>query len=337
MRELKFLKTTALSVDTSYVKPYVTDVTGRLFFSQKYTGVRIPGSASYPSFRYRPNTRLTLGVGVTYRSVSLNFAYGLPLLNDDNAIKGKTRYIDLQGHFYPRKFAIDFFGQFYKGYYLSPENFVPGYPGYFIRPDLRVRMVGLAAYYVFNNHRFSYRASMIQNERQIKSAGTFLIGGEFFYGTLHSDSVLVPAPIADQYPQSEVNRLRFAKIGPGIGYAYTFVYKKHWFATGSITINPSIDFIRENTIGNTYRDNFSISLNYMTRLAVGYNSRRWIYTASWIENTVVMKGSYNVANYKINTGVYRVTIARRFSVNRKTKKMLNPADKIIDAPKKIMQ
>lgn len=308
-------------VDTNYIKPYAEELTGRFFLSQKYTSFKVPGSADYPSFRYRPNTTLNVGIGATYRSFSLNLAYGLAVLNNDEAIRGRTKYLDLQGHFYTRKIAIDFFGQFYKGYYISTQNFVPGYAGYFLRPDLRVRMVGLSGYYVFNNKRFSYRASMIQNERQTKSAGTFLIGGESYYGTVQSDFQLIPSEIAAHYPQGDVNRLRFGKVGVGLGYAYTYVLEEHWFATGSVTLNPSLDFVREET-PRDYKESFGISLNYMTRLAVGYNARRWIYTASWINNTVTMQGSYNEANYNISTGNYRFTVARRFTLSKKQKAIL---------------
>jgi hypothetical protein len=336
MQVPKFLQAHTDNVDSNYINPYTKDLTGRLFLSNKYSRVKIPGSANHPSFTYMPNTKLAIGIGATYHSFTFNLAYGTPLLNAGKAQKGKTTYLDLQGHIYSRKFAVDFLGQLYKGYYISPQNFVPGYSSFFLRPDLRVRLVGLAAYYIFNNKEFSYRASMIQSERQLKSAGTFLLGGELCYGIVKGDAPLIPLQISEQYPQGAVNRLRFAKIGPSFGYAYTFVYDSHWFATGSITINASLDFIRENTI-ITYRNHFAVSPDYMTRLAIGYNSRRWIYTASWVNTTAVMKGSYNDANYKISSGNYRLTVAHRFTLNRKAKKMMKPADKFIDATKKLIQ
>ena len=325
------------NVDSNYVKPYEEDLTGRFFFSRKYTSLYIPGSGGAPKFEYKPNTTLNAGIGATFRSVSLNLAYGLPILNGDNSIKGKTKYLDLQGHFYARKFAFDFFGQFYRGYYISPDNFVPGYPGYYYRPDLRLRVIGLSSYYIFNNRKFSYRASMIQNERQTKSAGTILLGAEIYYGTVKSDSTLVPSEIAEQYPEGIVNRTRFIKIGPGAGYAYTFVYKQHWFATASLTLNLPINFVRENILAGGYKDNVDISPNYTSRLAVGYNSRRWIYTASWVDNTITMQGSFNDGIYRISTGNYRITVAKRFTLDRKAKKILQPAADIIDVPKKLTQ
>lgn len=320
--------------DTSFVKSYAEEITGRLYLSQKYTGLGIPGSSSVPGFRYVPNTTLNLGVGATYRSFTLNLAYGFPGLNGNSNERGKTRYLDMQAHLYGRKVVIDFFGQFYKGYYLSPKDYIAGYPGFYIRPDLRVRMVGGSAYYVFNHRKFSYRAGLIQNEWQSRSAGTFLLGGDIYYGIINSDSLLIPPEIAHRFPQGSVERMRFFNIGPGGGYAYTFVYKSHWFATGSLTVNIPIDFVKENTAAE-YKNKISVSPNFMARLALGYNSRRWIYSATLVNSLVTAKGPYNPQNYVISTGNYRLTVARRFSLNRKTKKAMKPVDEVLETPKEI--
>ncbi|WP_118976877.1 DUF4421 domain-containing protein [Taibaiella koreensis] len=320
--------------DTAYVKAYDREITARIYLSQKYTGIRIPGNSKESSFRYRPNTTLNLGIGATYRSFSLNLAYGFPGLNGDGKERGKTRYLDLQAHLYGRKVIVDLFGQFYKGYYLSPENYIAGVPGYYIRPDIRVRMVGGSAYYAFNNRKFSYRAGLIQNEWQTQSAGTFLLGGDVYYGVINSDSLLVPRELAGQFPQGNVKRMRFFNIGPGGGYAYTFVYKRNWFATGSLTVNIPIDFVNEATLTEE-KNKISVSPNFMVRVAVGYNSRRWIYTASLVNSTVTADGSYNEGMYRISTGNYRLTVARRFTLDRKTRKTIKPVDKVLEAPKNL--
>lgn len=320
--------------DTAYVKAYDREITARLYLSQKYTSIQIPGSSTESSFRYRPNTTLNLGIGATYRSFSLNLAYGFPGLNGDHDQRGKTKYVDMQAHLYGRKLVIDLFGQFYKGYYVSPKDYIVGFPGFYKKPDVRVKMIGGSAYYVFNNRKFSYRAGLIQNEWQTKSAGTFLLGGDVYYGVINSDSTLVPAEIAGQFPQGAVKRIRFLNIGPGGGYAYTFVYRRNWFATGSLTINIPLDFVLENAYTGD-RNKTSISPNFIYRIALGYNSRRWIYTASLVNGTVTSNGSYNEGNYLIRTGNYRLTVARRFTLNRKARKTMKPIDKVLSAPKEI--
>ncbi len=315
------------STDTLYVKSYSRELTGRIFLSQKYTSILVPGTSTIPSFRYRPNTTLNLGVGITYQSLTFNLAYGIPGINNDKE-RGTTRYADLQAHIYGRRIVADFFGQFYNGYYLTPKDYVVGYPGYYIRPDIKVRMIGTSAYYVFNNRKFSYRAALLQNEWQTRSAGTFLLGGDAYYGVINSDSTLVPLSMIDQFPQGRVKRMRFINIGPGGGYAYTFVYKRNWFATGSLTVNIPIDIVKEQTALEEKND-ISLSPNFIIRVAAGYNSRRWSYTASFVNSIVTAEGIYNNNAYRISTGNYRLTVARRFTLNRKARKTIEPVENML--------
>jgi hypothetical protein len=165
----------------------------------------------------------------------LNLAYGFNFLNPTEE-RGKTKYLDLQTHLYGRKWRIDFLGQFYKGYYLTPKGLAaPPGASYYVRPDLGITLIGLGIYKILNEHKFSYRAAMLQDEWQKKSAGSLLIGAEIYYGITSADSAFVPKDLEMHYNQRGVRRLNFVEIGPGIGYAYTLVVWEHLFVTGSIT------------------------------------------------------------------------------------------------------
>ncbi len=325
-----------LETDTGYVRSYDQEITSRIYLSQKYTSLKIPGSSKAASFRYRPNTTLNLGIGATYRSFSLNLAYGIPGLNGDGSQRGNTRYLDLQAHIYGRKVVADFFGQFYKGYYLSPKDYISGYEGFYIRPDMRIRMVGGAVYYIFNHSRFSYRSGLIQNEWQTRSAGTFLAGAEFYYGVVGSDSTIIPAALQAEFAQSNVGRLRFINIGPGLGYAYTFVYQTNWFATASLTVSFPLSFVKEES-SLTDKNKTGITPNLLGRIAIGYNSRRWIYSASVVQSSVSAKGSYSSGLYVIRTGNYRLNISRRFTLSKKGRKIMKPVDRLFEAPGQIIK
>lgn len=189
--------------DTTYYIYFPESITGRFYFSQKYTSFDIK-SKEANDLHYLPNTTLNTGIGATWHNFSLNLAYGLGFMNK-NAEKRKTKYLDLQTHFFRPKWTTDIYGQFYKGYYLNSKELVarPG-GNYYHRPDVKVTLIGVSRYYIFNSKRFSYRAAFLQNEWQKKSAGTFLIGGEAYYGVLNSDSALVPKSIEDKYSQKGI-------------------------------------------------------------------------------------------------------------------------------------
>jgi hypothetical protein len=314
--------------DPVFIQSYEQELTGRVYLSQKYTSISLGGSSQYPGFRYRPNTTLNLGLGATYRSFSLNLAYGFPGLNGDGSQRGKTKYLDLQSHFYSRKWVLDLLGQFYHGYYLAPRNYVPGFPAYYINPDLKVRLTGVSAYYIFNPGRFSYRAALTQNEWQTRSAGTFLAGFDFYYGILKDEQAIIPEEISAAFPQGDVQRMRFINFGPGVGYAYTFVYKKNWFVTGSLTANLTVDLSKERSATED-RNNLSVSPNFLYRLGAGYNSATWACIFSLVNSTVSALGDASNKAYIFRTGNYRLTLAKRFSRKKKVDKLLDPIDKVM--------
>jgi len=301
--------------DSTFIQSYDSELILRTYLSQKYTSISIGGSDSLMSFKYRPNTTLNFGVGATWKSFTLNLAYGFPGLNEGSSKKGKTKYLDLQSHIYSKRWVADIFGQFYKGYYIDAKENFPTFPEYYQKPDLKVRLVGFSWNYIFNHNRFSYRATLIQNEWQKKSAGTLLLGFDFYYGVLNSDKTILPLEIINYFPQENTKRLRFVNFGPGIGYAYTFVYRENWFATASLTASLTSDFTKENHLTFS-QNNHSISSNLLYRGGIGYNSRNWTASISIVNSTVLAEGASTKSPYIFRTGNYRLTYARRFVLKK---------------------
>jgi hypothetical protein len=272
------------------------------------------------NLRYRPNTTLNMGIGATYKSVTLNLAYGFGFLNPDVG-HGKTNYLDLQFHKYGRKIIIDLFGQFYQGYYLSPKGHGTYDGSYYVRPDLEINELGLSVQYVFNHKRFSYRASFLQNEWQKRSAGTFLIGFEGYFGNVMADSTLFPTALDQTIAARNYNRIDFFELGPALGYAYTLVVRRHFFLTGSVSAGINI--------GNTVlhqepynKNTFGLCLNTLYRTAIGYNSYRWAVSLYYISSNIRLAGSPSEERFQLNTNNLRLNFIRRFALGKKTKKRL---------------
>ncbi|MBO9633274.1 MAG: DUF4421 domain-containing protein [Chitinophagaceae bacterium] len=295
--------------DSDYYESFTDEVTGRVFFSQKYTNLILLSRHREDDLRYRPNTTLNFGVGATYGWFTLNLAYGFNFLNKGDEAKGKTRYLDLQSHVYTRKMSIDLFGQFYKGFYLYPEGTAMNNKSWYTRPDIKVRHMGVAAYYILDWDKLSMRAAMLQTEWQKKSAGSLLLGAEVYYGATRGDSALVPSALEAFYSQRGVTRFRYFDIGPGVGYAYTFVWKENWYAMGGITGSFPFNFQKDVRYGN-YETKTSISPDLMVRAGLGYNNERMCISLTWVNNSFTTKGESG--KYRINTGNVRLNAAYRF-------------------------
>ena len=184
-------------------------------------------------------------------------------------------------------------------------------------------LVGGSVYRLLNGDRFSYRAGFSQNEWQKKSAGSVLLGAELYYGTTKGDSALVPSRLNDYYPQQGIERIRLLEVGPGAGYAYTAVWRENFFLTGSLTFNGDISMVKEmSDSGSVNRT--SISPNATLRAVAGYNNEGWAATIAWVHNSTDAKGRSSNYEYRIKTGEFRITLAKRFTPGNKLKGKLEP-------------
>jgi hypothetical protein len=316
--------------DTSYYKTYRSMLTARGYLSRKYNVLSFNPPSPATPFQYRATTSLNIGIGATYHAFTLNIAIGISKFNPDNE-KGNTKYLDLQGHFYARKWNIDLLGEFYKGYYLTPQGFAaPAGNEFYIRPDVGLSLIGFAFYRALNDTKFSYQAGLLQNEWQRKSAGSILFGGEIYYGSFYGDSSLTPNAIDPKANALAINKYHFFSFGPGIGYAYTFVFKEHFFILGSATINLAFRYSTEiSTTLNTKADFFGFRPNYNLHAGVGYNGDVWSLSVLWVDTELFMKGASSAYHYTAAVGNYRLIYARRFYLSRKTSKILAPIPAII--------
>ncbi len=312
-------------VDTTYYQTFPEDITGRFYFSRKYTGLKIKDTEVEENYLYMPNTTLNMGVGATYKNLTLNLAYGFGFLNPEKG-KGETKYLDAQAHVYPRKMVIDLFLQLYKGFYLTDGLGAAAGENYLTRPDMKIQKIGASVQYVFNHGKFSYRAAFLQNEWQKKSAGTFLLGAEMYGGLAHEESNLIPDALIDA-PSRNFKTIRFFELGPNVGYAYTLVIKKHFFVTASAAANLGVGYSTQHGENGRHTE-WGINPNYFLRGFVGYNSERWSINANYVHNNVQLPENSGVSSAMM-TGNYRLNFIYRFLPGPKLKKRLGLIDRVV--------
>ena len=309
--------------DSTYYVSYADHITTRFYFSKKYTSLKLRNRNDNHNYNmtYRPNTTLNMGVGATYKWATLNLAYGFDFLNPDRG-KGDTKYLDLQFHGYTRKFIVDFFGQFYDGFFLTPNS--TNNPGieYYVRPDLDVNQLGISVQYILNHKKFSYRASFFQSDWQKKSAGTFIFGLEAYGGKVKADSTIIPTFVNDGDAKRGITGLRFFEFGPNAGYAYTWIIRQHFFLTGSVSL--SLDFGQNTMSENSGSYKFTgVSPNTFFRVFGGYNSSTWAISVIYVTNNVSLATEDFDQRIFLNTGNFRINYVYRFQLGKKVKRYLH--------------
>src|SRR4030095_15001347 len=273
--------------DSTYYTTYQGSIIPRIYLSQKYGMFILPSHGDQKYLRYNCNSKLNMGIGATYRRFSLNVAYGFNFLNPNHQ-KDKTTSLDLQLHMYRRKWIIDALGIYYKGFYPKGSAFDNLNSDYY-RPDAKMNLFSLAAYRFTNGERFSYRAAMVQDEWQKKSAGSFLFGGQASYGIMKADSAIVPKFAQNGFAQAGINKINFFTVGPGVGYAYTLVIKKHFFVTASLIGSLGLNFSSEQKL-NTQENRVAIDPATIYKASIGYNSNTWNISANWAGNAMWVQG-----------------------------------------------
>ncbi|MFN3801552.1 DUF4421 domain-containing protein [Belliella pelovolcani] len=310
------------SLDSVYYIKFPDQLTTRLYTSRKYTAFEVKDRLSDRRIRFEPNSTLNMGVGATYNGLTLNLAYGWGFLNPDRGT-GDTKYLDLQVHAYPKNFVIDLFGQFYRGYYVDlAEDHSSGMP-FYVSPTMRVRKYGANVQYLFNGDKISLRAAFLQNEWQVKSGGSPLLGFEIYRGTAKDDRPIFPIGFLDD-PGRNFNQANFFQFGPNAGYVHTFVILKHFFITGYASTNLSLG--QQRLVFNEGASNrWGFISNLFLRGFVGYNSEKWSVNFNYVHNRVNMIRNSDFDN-TLMTGNYRVNFIYRLSPSPGLKRYLDAVD-----------
>jgi hypothetical protein len=301
--------------DTTYFKSFPHSLTVRIYGIHKYGEFIIPSSDNTQDIKYVPNTKFSVGAGFTYNNFTLNGALGFGFINKDNQ-KGETKSFNFQAHAYPNKWTVDLLASFHKGEYILSKGFdATDANSYYTRADVKSDLAGIAAYHISNSTKFSYRAAMVQNEWQTKSAGTLLLGGQAYYAALRGDSSLVPFASANSFKQTGIDKINVITFGPGIGYAYTLVAAQHVYIMGSLIGNVDVNITKE-YIGSASQNKVSVEPAAIYKAAIGYNSASWGIDGIWAGNAILFKGASYSKPYFLPTGLFSVAINKKIFLKK---------------------
>jgi hypothetical protein len=134
---------------------------------------------------------------------------------------------------------------------------------------------GVQYLYTFNYGAFSIKAPFAMNERQKKSAGSFLAGLGFQMYSLDADSSLIPNEL--ELPASTWNDFSEFDVGSltaSFGYMYSFIIKERFFVT--LGLIPGVGLSNgDYRTGDRSRLKPAFTLRAKTMNAIGYSGARF--------------------------------------------------------------
>ena len=310
--------------DTNYIKHYRDKLTLRLIVDGDINKLKLHYKESDKTETYRPNNGVSIGGGFYYKWIGLNLAVLVPSVNRNESKYGTSSGFHIQSNLFLKKWVGTVFIERYKGYYLDnsntiyPANMFHNQDNVTLRGDIRQVSLNAEVNRVLNYKKYSTRASIQQNEKQKKSAGTILLGGYALLGAIAGDTGLVSKQIAREYHiKKNYNTITYINLGVSGGYAHTFVWGKHFYATASAELG--IGVLHEKLYNTRGRRNpnteetssNSLNFKFKTYFSLGYNGNRNFIGLNYLNNNYnfISKSDLDIA---LSIGIIRLYVGRRF-------------------------
>ena len=309
-------------IDSSYVDNYYNDFILRVYSSQKYSIQHIVDWGEKLTLAYRPSNGYNLGVGFTYKFLTINAGFAYPFTTPDPDLYGKCKRLDLQAHVYFKRFYVDFFTGYYKGQYLNntKELFPNPLPnnGFYIRDDLSTYSVGMGIYTNFNPKKFRFEAPFLQNVKQKKSAGAPVAGYELLWVESQADSSFIPKGMIRNsfFESKDFTRWNVLTVSIAGGYAYDFVILKDFFLLLSLNGSIGIGYNHIYQVNSEQSNRISINKGINHRVGLGYQHDRIFIGASWIGYHLFSPTAISKTLFVWSPGVMRLNIAYRFTLKK---------------------
>ena len=282
-------------VDSTYIGSFEQPYSVQVYSASNFMALNHEIGNDSEGTTYMSNAPFALGLGASWGKSSFGFSYGFNFMRNRKKGNTKTNSLAFQYRYYGQKFIADLIFQDYKGLYVEDEK---KDETYYLYPDIHIKQYAALWQYIFNNKKFSYRAAFNQTERQLKSAGSFQLGGGIYYNRLKVDTTFV---------LNEKRKINNIQLGINGGYTHTWVIKKNYYISGSISagVNVGTEYISKFNL-----DNIKVYPNIYPRMAMGYNHDSWSLRFSVAANRTYVSFSEK-ERFGFDTGSFQFTFIKR--------------------------
>lgn len=305
-------------IDSAYIADYKNLLTARLFLLYQDASFVLSPQTS-KEIVYTPNVSGRIGIAGFYKWFGLGLSLGNSVFRRSANRYGNTSVLDLRVNAYGRVLAGEFYVQNLKGFYIRNLKDPDG--NFYKIPDMRIFSVGITGYWIYNHDRFSIRSAFIQNERQKKSAGSFIIRGTFLYYDLSSGSGILPAGLITSYSinnQFFIREGEFWSYGLAPGYSYSLIFLKNFYLNAGVFPGVLLQHYQYQAQQSYYTSaDFTFTLSW--RAAIGYNTDSWYVGAGIVSGFDKVPGWTGNSTFYYDIAQMRVWAGTRFAWFRKKK------------------
>jgi hypothetical protein len=221
---------------------------------------------------YRSNKPYSLGIGMYLFELGVEIAFAVPLNEQSKEIYGESDTRNIQINTFGKRWGAEAFYQKYKGFYVDDlTTDIPANTPYPQRPDLKTTNIGITGNYVINSKKFSFRSAYNFAERQLRSAGTFVVFTSLTGFKASGDTAIVGRQHDDRFGRdSRIRQIEINSLGVAPGYAYNLIYKG-FFLNGTLAIGPAHNWIAYTHDDGVKDRHGKIDAFVTARISIGYN------------------------------------------------------------------
>ncbi|HEY3404208.1 MAG TPA: DUF4421 family protein [Ohtaekwangia sp.] len=263
------------------------------------------------SLTYKTNNPFSMGLGVYLFELGIELAFSVPLDEQSKKIYGESDARDLQLNIIGKKWGIEVYSQKYSGFYIEdPDENIPAGTPYPQRPDIVTRNLGTTINYTFNNRKFSFRSAYNFADRQLRSAGSFLLFGSLSGFKVEADSAIIGPRYADEYGiESGVDKIRSTTLAVAPGYTYSLIYKG-FFLNGTLALGPAHNWLYYHTEDGVSKNDIKFSGYIVARIGLGYNGDHFFGGISFLNQSRTTK--FDNVEVVSSSGAFKILIGYRF-------------------------
>ena len=212
---------TARYYQTPYDTDYVARPEGRLTLkarlNQSGNGIHARGTVNGVNARANLHTshKTTFSVAAIYRGISAGFAINPAKMG------GFYKDYEMNLNYYSARLSLD--ASYLRSTTLAGDIKRGDIVSRLESDDIKMKVLNVAGYYIFNHRRFSYAAAFTQSYIQRRSAGSWLAGFSYQGGSIKTTDALTT-----RNPNAPDTRIYVGHFGLGGGYAYNWVLGRKW-------------------------------------------------------------------------------------------------------------
>lgn len=264
--------------------------------------------------KYVPNLDAQLSVGFNFEGfIGLSWGFRAKDPIEERLKKGETDYQDWRFSIPSEKYRVTAYFVKYKGFYIENSQDVDSSwnpSGPYVRDEkLYNQSTGGSLTWIHQPENFSLVAMLDQNDRQLKSGGSWLYGVSMNETFFKSDDPIIPAQVQARYGEDalfEFSRFRSLILHAGYGYTYVPFESFTLSGAGQVGQGPQEMLIEGDGFA---RKRLQLATVADIQLNAGYNGPDWFTGLTIQAHQIVNKArsiqiSSNMTEVQLYLGVH---------------------------------